>query len=111
MICEDAIDLCSLDGHVKHLWSHLSDNGAAFFELRELCIVVKVSTGIPMHVYTHRVRWRCVWFYINTESGKVPTYLPALEEYCKDEDFIGNFYSIHTCVHVHVCIQQQDINM
>ena len=30
------------------------------------------------------------YMYINTESGKVPTYVPALAEYCKDEDFIGN---------------------
>lgn len=52
MLCEDTIDLCSVDGHVKHLSSHLSENGTSFFELRELCIVVKVSTGIPMHVYT-----------------------------------------------------------
>lgn len=52
MLCEDAIDLCSVDGHVKHLSSHLFDNGTSFFELRELCIVIKVSTGIPMHVYT-----------------------------------------------------------
>ena len=42
----DTVDLYSVDGNLKHLPDHLSENVAALFELRELCIVVKVtSTG------------------------------------------------------------------
>ena len=47
----DTVDLYSVDGHLKHLPDHLTENGATFFELRELCIVVRVtSTGACMQL-------------------------------------------------------------
>ena len=45
----DTVDLSSREGSLKHLNSQLTDNGAAFFKLRELCVVVKVTHGI--HVF------------------------------------------------------------
>ena len=47
----ETIDLSSTEGNLKHLWSHLSDNAATFFELRELCIVVKVQVSTGMYVH------------------------------------------------------------
>ena len=43
----DEIDLCSEDGPLKHLPSHLSAaSGTPFFELRELCLVVRaIASG------------------------------------------------------------------
>ena len=42
----DEIDLCSEDGALKQLPSHLSAaSGTPFFELRELCLVVRATTS------------------------------------------------------------------
>ncbi|CAI8009240.1 hypothetical protein GBAR_LOCUS6240, partial [Geodia barretti] len=75
---QDEIDLCSEDGPLKHLPSHLSAaSGTPFFELRELCLVVRaIASG--------------------TEDGTSDdghtspvTYVPVLEEYKNDEDLMG----------------------
>ena len=52
----DQIDLCSEDGVVKHLLSHLSaGSGVTFFELRELCLVVRVVPSGKTHLTLFRM--------------------------------------------------------
>lgn len=61
-----------MDGILKHLTSHVYESsGNTLFELREQCIVVRViSTAAE-----------------SGDSG--PTYMPVLDEYSKDKDFMA----------------------
>ena len=64
----DQIDLCSEDGVVKHLLSHLSaGSGVTFFELRELCLVVRV---VPSGNISHYFRMLNTVEPIRTPMGQ-----------------------------------------
>lgn len=97
----EVIDLCTADGHVKSLCYHLGENGSTFFQLRELCLVVKVygaSPTSPLPAHPHQE----LSLSSPESDTSHPYYIPALPEYADNAEFVGTYVILCTGPTIHV---------
>ena len=83
------IDLCTPDGELKNVSIHGDQNGASFFEPRELCLVVAISGTSNVQALISNVSIRLHALLCSVEVDGHPYYTPTLPDYANNELFVG----------------------
>lgn len=77
--CTEVIDLCSTEGVMKELYKRGRVNAAAFFKMRELCIVISIQS---IHTQNCNALVNCI---SSTDPYTEPHFIPLLKEYADNK--------------------------